>query len=803
MSLPCFTVLRCALPEQKNSKYKKTIATGLLCSVFMGMTLPAYAQNDPASLKQTFNWNIPSQSLDVSIIDLATRAGLAIILEPGQLKGVNANALHGEMPVKDALTILLKGSGYRYEVGTDNRLVLRVLSAPLSMVQPEPIMIVGDWLNNATKETEQNFPGARHKITQDDFEKVGAVSLTEAFRKIPGMQVRVPAESYGANHALSVGVRGLKSRFSEKSTILLDGMPVSFAPYGQPQLSIAPIALGNLAAIDVVKGGSSVRYGPQNVGGVINFVTPDIPQELTTRLKMHAEGATQGEKGILGQTNAFIGGAISEDTRMALMYSGSHGSGYRENSDEDIDDIMLKAETWITDSEKLEGHLRYFDAKTEISGGLNETLYEADRYQSRFDFNHFDGDRKEGRIKYTNYLSDTQEFEMQAFAANTYRLYGLQFNPDSRQRYDEWGREYDVFGVEPRYSQLFDFGSTAHEISVGYRYIKETADLTRYRWNNFAVGSDPRSVNGVLRTKDEAGTTAHAAYIDDRILFGEWAITPGVRLEKVKVFRDSLVSRNAPNNFHNDESYTELLPSLSVGYQLSPSLTLFSNYSTSFGTLQHLQLSDSTDNNLEPEIARTVEVGGRYQQGGLSAEVILFNINFNNKLQWDDSLGYHVNRGRTRHYGAELGAGYDIADTGLSLHGNLSYTKAKFKEGNLFGNELPYYSNWVGNLGVQYQRNNWTYNLEGYAQSKQFSDNENTDGLTVVNDTFYRGHLPGFAIWNVRTSYQTRDNSRISFGVKNIFNKDYYSLSGPDQPYGSGISAGAPMTAFVELEMEF
>jgi Fe(3+) dicitrate transport protein len=63
----------------------------------------------------------------------------------------------------------------------------------------------------------------------------------------------------------------------------MDGIPVPFAPYGQPQLSLAPVSLGNMDAVDVVRGAGAVRYGPQNVGGVVNFVTRAIPQDLASR----------------------------------------------------------------------------------------------------------------------------------------------------------------------------------------------------------------------------------------------------------------------------------------------------------------------------------------------------------------------------------------------------------------------------------------------------------------------------------------------------------------------------------------
>jgi outer membrane receptor protein involved in Fe transport len=37
---------------------------------------------------------------------------------------------------------------------------------------------------------------------------------------------------------------------------------------------------GQSGSIDVVRGAGSVRYGPQNVGGIINFTTRAIPKTL-------------------------------------------------------------------------------------------------------------------------------------------------------------------------------------------------------------------------------------------------------------------------------------------------------------------------------------------------------------------------------------------------------------------------------------------------------------------------------------------------------------------------------------------
>src|SRR2546427_4917499 len=76
----------------------------------------------------------------------------------------------------------------------------------------------------------------------------------------------------------------------------MDGVPVSYAPYGQPQLSLAPVSLGNLESVDVIRGAGSVRYGPQNVGGIINFVTRAIPKTFAAEASVGTEIYSRSEE---------------------------------------------------------------------------------------------------------------------------------------------------------------------------------------------------------------------------------------------------------------------------------------------------------------------------------------------------------------------------------------------------------------------------------------------------------------------------------------------------------------------------
>ena len=135
----------------------------------------------------------------------------------------------------------------------------------------------------------QKHAGARTIINRNRLDEVAATSIKDALKQVPDVQVQENNGTGGSDVSLNIGVRGLASRLSPRSTVLLDGVPLSFAPYGQPQLSLAPVSLDNIESVDVVRGAGSVRFGPQNVGGIINFATRAIPQEFAGNVSLTTE----------------------------------------------------------------------------------------------------------------------------------------------------------------------------------------------------------------------------------------------------------------------------------------------------------------------------------------------------------------------------------------------------------------------------------------------------------------------------------------------------------------------------------
>ena len=106
-----------------------------------------------------------------------------------------------------------------------------------------------------------------------------------------------------------------------------------------------------------------------------------------------------------------------------------------------------------------------------------------------------------------------------------------------------------------------------------------------------------------------------------------------------------------------------------------------------------------------------------------------------------------------------------------------------------------------GTLGVDYKPGNWTFNLNSDFQSSQFADNANTVKESADGST---GRIPGFMLWGARVAYDfgpQMADLNLAFGVKNIFDQDYFIRSYDDN--NKGIYAGQPRTLYMQGSLKF
>ena len=684
----------------------------------------------------------------------------------------------------------------------------------------EAITVTGDWLGTPSEAKVLEHAGARTIIERKQIQESGSASVRDVLRQVPGVQVQESNGTGGSDISLNVGVRGLTSRLSPRSTVLLDGVPLAYAPYGQPQLSLAPLSLGNLEAVDVVRGAGSVRYGPQNVGGIINFVSRAIPSTFAEEASVGVESAGHGG-GIKTTPSVFIGGTNENGLGLALLYSGTHGDGWRQSNDRtSIDDLMLKGAYRLSKTDDIAVSLHHFEGQGTMPGGLTTAQFAANPFQSDRPFDEFTGRRTDGSIKYTH-NDGVNKFELLTYYTDSFRGSHIEQEGSGttagQRRLTAAPRSYKTFAVEPRYSRLFDSGSVVQEVSVGYRYLKEDTQetATRSAYYRPRPGFDAYSLANPAYQTSKGGTTAHAFYIDDRIDFGNWTVTPGVRYESIRSFNDviNLTNGRVTGALQPKADANEVLPTLSVMYRMNERWSLFANAGVSFGPQQYAQLAQST-NGLHAEKANTYEIGTHYKSEALSGELTLFNIDFDKELQLARSIvgdGQWTDLGATQHRGLESALRYELAELnpslkGMSVSATYTYTQAISKAGVFAGRDLPFYSRNVATLGARYERGPWTFNADLYAQSTQRSPGSPDTGaiyITQEDATGRLGNIPGYALVNLRAGYDFGKNMRnlkVAVGVKNLFDRRYFNRSVDNN---GGKYVGQPRTLYVQASVAF
>lgn len=683
----------------------------------------------------------------------------------------------------------------------------------------------GNWLEDANAETVHHHAGARTIIDRKQLDATGTTSIREALKQIPGVQVQDNNGTGGSDVSLNLGVRGLTSRLSPRSTVLMDGVPLSFAPYGQPQLSLAPVSMGNIESIDVVRGAGSVRFGPQNVGGIINFVTRAIPEKLSGSVGLTTEFAT-GTDQLKYSPNLFIGGTMDNGLGIALLYSGTKGNGYREDNNKiDIDDVMLKTSYQLNDQDAIALNLHHYEGRGEMPEGLTTAQYAENPYQSNQSRNYFSGRRSDISLKYSH-KDELNNFEILGYYVDSFRTSDLEsaVAGTANSRISNSPRDYKYFGIEPRYSRAYTLGKMNNEVTVGYRYLEEDSSEFSGRTATYnTVTGTPG--DRIANTISDGGTKAHAVYIDNRFGLGALTITPGVRFESIETHNDFTAYQNGnpTNTVHPEIKSEEFLPNIAVKYDFNEQWNVFANAGVSFGPQQYNQLvttktvngtntADTTLDGLHPEKSKNYEIGTKYLGNGLNAELTAFYLDFDKELLLErpDNIGTGIwtNLGATSHKGVETGISYDFGHfmdslEGLKVYSNYTFTKAVSEAGKFEGKDLPYYSRHVGNVGASYQMDQWSMNVDMYAQSKQYAPGSTDVYQTIETADGRIGNIPGYSTYTLRTAYNfdsVLKGLKVAGGIKNVFDKQYFTRSSDST---GGKYVGQPRTFYVQTSFDF
>ncbi len=178
------------------------------------------------------------------------------------------------------------------------------------------------------------------------FERNRPVDLSEGIKYAPGVYVTV-----GSKNEYNLSLRGIDSR---RIVLLVDGIPV-YEPYFS-SFDLKTVAAGAIDSLQITKGPSSVLYGPNALGGIVNVITrrPSAGSELS----LNASYGEKNTRSLTLDTNhqwnrlGFAGTLQYQDSDAFVYPDEDLGKTDRMNSDYERTNLNFKL--YYTPSDRTE-----------------------------------------------------------------------------------------------------------------------------------------------------------------------------------------------------------------------------------------------------------------------------------------------------------------------------------------------------------------------------------------------------------------------------------------------------------------
>lgn len=608
--------------------------------------------------------------------------------------------------------------------------------------------------------------GTVNIVNLADIQRVQPLSNEDVLRRIAGINVKGEEES---SVVANFGIRGLAASES-KSLVLEDGVPVAPGLFIGNDRYFNP-RIQRVERVEILKGSSSLRYGPSTIGGVVNYQTktPDEGVLLSGRLGSHS----------LREINLEAGNSTaSGDGYAGVVFTHAQSDGFMDKG-YDMSDIMVKAGMAFSNNQSLSVKFSYHENDANISyrGLLLEDYLAGERYnpapddwylQERvaFDVNHewlINPDLTLNTIVYWSDVSrDYWRYNVDTAASNAAGRWvytdALTGNNRSFQR----------FGVETRLAYRHTIAAMDASSEFGLRFMTEESDDTRIR----ATRANDRT--GVNDRHIEDSADSYAAYAQTRLEVSErFAVTPGVRVENYEQVRVVLSQGNASAKTSN----TEVLPGVGATFAITQNAELYGGVYRAFSPASNgVALDGLTDQNLDGERSTNYEIGVRGSNGRLNYEVAAFFMDFANQVvtgNSDPNLS-QSNAGKTEHYGVEFALGVDLG-AGFSLDSNATWVpKSEFMSGEFRGNRLPYAPEYMANLGLNYVVNGFSVAFMAHYQGEQYGDPSNVVEIPAnAAGGIWGGLLPSYTVYDLFAQYQVNNQLAVFGSVKNLTDKQY------------------------------
>ena len=170
---------------------------------------------------------------------------------------------------------------------------------------------------------------AIHVVTQDDLRRSGALSIPEALRASPGVEVaQVDARQY------AITARGFNGTIANKLLVLIDGRSVYTPLFSGVFWDVQDVFMEDVEQIEVIRGPGATVWGANAVNGVINVLSKDASE---TQGFLVSGGAGDFENGFGG---ARYGGTLGSRASFRIYGKSFDRGPSRRTNGQEADDAF-------------------------------------------------------------------------------------------------------------------------------------------------------------------------------------------------------------------------------------------------------------------------------------------------------------------------------------------------------------------------------------------------------------------------------------------------------------------------------
>lgn len=597
-----------------------------------------------------------------------------------------------------------------------------------------------------------------------------------------------------------------------------------------------------LKRVEVLRGPASSLYGSDALGGVVSYLTLDPRDILGERdVAVRYKATWRGADDSLQNTAYFAGANDTVEALLALTRrtgseldnrgeTGGSGAGREQPNPQDnrsrgtLARLVVKPATGHrlrftyedrhqhSDSELL----RLSTSLPRVSAADGSEDAHRERFSVDWEWKPTAGLVDRLLLSAYHQNATNQTYTLQKRSATTSGCSGtssgsntclVDMNFDFRQQ---------TTGVGLQLEKGLNTGVLDHFLVVGADWRHhELAEIRDYTITNQTTGSVGKTLAGdtyPLRDFAPGESDSLGLFAQDEISIGRLSLTPGLRLDSVKLRPDAISKTIGTQTFSaSSQDHSAASPKLAAVWRHSPGTSFYGQVVRGFRAPNYEEVNGLFYNaaqnyaslpnpNLKPETSTGMEVGTRFKLAGGDVQLALYNNKYSNFISNElvcatpsgasapaclgnavRSVYQSINLASVRIRGAELRGQWALP------HGFRSAGAIAWADGDVTSAGQPL--NTVDPARL-YLNLGW----DGQAASRPLAVDarlraaRKKDQVDRSDVDYFR--TPGYAVLDLSASLQVHRNAKLNVALNNLFDKKYWLWSDIRQVGLSSTEAG-------------